>query len=246
MRFAVTITGLTLLALSASAPLSAFALGFNSLEWEIGGLKNEVQNLNSTLQRQQSLDTFRSLSNSRSAILQKLQGMGFQAFYATNEGSIRAGTSTTAQCPVNASALLDYCVCDQGYAYTGIVNKCQKGTVPSLDEIRKQCPNFPVPDEYPYLQKVCKGISPDAEMQYKSCPANSYVDPTDNAYCLCNGDFQWNSSKTQCLRKVKPAVTPAVSGRQVIRACKRDKDGVCQCPTGLKLTSQRGRQMCSK
>ncbi len=242
---AVIIAALAAFALPLLQPMHVTAFGFNPLEWEIQGLKNEVRGLNNTLQNQRSLDTFRSLSNARSATLQRLRGMGYDAFTPTNEGSIRAGLAKTAQCPANAHALLDYCVCDQGYAYTGIVNKCQNSSTSSVTELQKQCPNYPIPDAYPSLKQACKGISPEAETAYQACPVNSYEDPKNRAYCICNGNYQWNSDKTQCLPKLMQR-TNMPRARTVTRACPLDNDGICQCPVGFTRASQRGRQICTK
>ncbi|OGJ84121.1 hypothetical protein A2529_05035 [Candidatus Peribacteria bacterium RIFOXYD2_FULL_58_15] len=223
---AVTVITITLLVLPLLSTPRVAAFGeINSLEWEIGGLRNEVQNLNNTLRMQRSHNTFRSLLNVRSATLLKLSSMGYEVFRPLNEGSILAGSTDNPLCSANAHALVDFCVCDQGYVYTGIVNKCQRVTTSlAVDE-------------------------------YLPCPPNSYVKPTDASVCVCNGNYQWNTDKTQCLRKQKPAPTPVV---QLTKPCRRDKDGICQCPAGYKPSSKTpfvkdgntyfysGKQVCTK
>lgn len=125
LKFLVSTMVLALLLLT-STPASALSL-YNSdwqLQQDLQNIEWELNDLNRSLRQQRSTDTFQRLSDARQQIMEKFRSMGIEAFYATNEGKIRAGTEKEAICPANAHTILDYCACDEGYAYDAFSFSC--------------------------------------------------------------------------------------------------------------------------
>lgn len=114
------------LLLLTTTPASALSL-YNSdwqLQQNLQGIEWELNDLNRSLRQQRSTDTFRRLSEARQQIVEKFRSMGIEAFYATNEGKIRAGIEKEPVCPANAHGILDYCACDEGYSYDAFFLSC--------------------------------------------------------------------------------------------------------------------------
>ena len=121
--FTATIPALLLF---TATPASALSLYNNDwqLQQDLQGIEWELNDLNRSLRQQRSTDTFRRLSEARQQILEKFRSMGIEAFYATNEGKIRAGLEKEPVCPANAHGILDYCACDEGYSYDAFSFSC--------------------------------------------------------------------------------------------------------------------------
>jgi hypothetical protein len=71
-------------------------------------------------------------------------------------------------------------------------------------------------------------------VKYLPCPANSYEKPTDHTICVCNGEFQWNASKTECLPKSKSTSSSSVQGTDNKCGAHSHYDSLlgCRCDVG--------------
>lgn len=102
-------------------------------------------------------------------------------------------------CPLNSTKINNTCVCDSGYEWNYSQTACVKNIICPLNST-KTGNNCVCNEGYLMKNNKCITFVEDCEERFGS---NVYGLGDSNNSCYCESGYEWNESKTACIKKVE-------------------------------------------